>query len=802
MTEKRTAVDENRFVFTSEVNYEELPEFIAVHWTGLGFAPSDAFLGPLRAYLRPRHEVSEVWIIFPSDLRPLFETLRQSARLRTDTGDLVPRVYRFFSFGLDGEWLEEWPDTSPAVNRVTDSMMDAVIADGLRQLFRDTDSLATAAAGFHFAHPSGSHSARFIRSSQSVARLHHTYYVAMALTRKLRPLAKDLTVWVDTASISAVGYAYADLLRRVNVDGERRVETFGGYDGLESSLRPAPHDIVIVSGSTSGSLATRVVASKNMSVDNVITLFFLGKELAPENRGLVLCDLTNRDAEIVPSVRDARLQPYKTFKAERCEICASGSGTIQLEGDSFFPAASQLDLRMPTFADRPLGGKTGPRAQITDFDGSSYFNDLFGLKAIAAPAGTPVDGSPHGVSTRLGHLLREDYFAERVGRAADRAIGGTKPVSVVISLLDDDSTELGRLLAKRYLGDGSGDNFDVSPDIWREWKRARTDTLGAAADGGTVLVCAAVVGSGRRLTSISRELRKVAGGFDIRYFVTVAHPESSTTWDLLTKTLKRVSATETSELSYMWRLPRDPKLPGVSSPWARERQTLTKVATWLAEQADYSSLIGPLEARLLELNSLDESKLFVGATGVIAPVNKNFALWPFDWAEHEVKQVPTHAEIYATVAHLLYESRHRNPTVESRSITTRRHGYALHPAVFDRFNDPVIQAAILRAAEPGELHYTTDTDASRAVSDLLWFILTNMRTEAGDASYEFVLALCEGCDNKDAPGMRLDNAILRSRLDQLEQSEYGGLDLVNLQASSPHVRALLLYLRHRIKMPA
>lgn len=797
MTGQRTFVDENRYLFTTDVDHDDFPTFVVVQWTALSFVAAEDFLVPLRSYLRPRHEVSEVWMLFPEDLLPKFEELRRSERFAAD--DVVgPRIYRFFAVAPSGELHEELRVEGQDVVEVTDSVAGAVIEDGLRQLFRDTDSLATAAAGFHFTHPSGTHSEHFIRSSQSVSRTNHCYFMAMALLRVVDSEPEDATIWVDTAAIAPVAYAYIDLLRRGGLAGVRRVESFGGYGGMETSLRPVPHDLVLVSGSTSGSLAKAVVVDKRVPLASVVTLFYLGQELPPAEAGAVLCDLTNRDDRAHPSIRESRILPYQTFSAGTCRICAMGSGEIRLEGDSFFPATLQLDMRMPTFADRPLHGVSGPRHDILSFDGQDYFEDLFGTGAITYAAGTPVDGSPHGVSTRLKHLLdveERNAFTIRLDTAVQRSLEGAAPVAAVLSLLDDDSTALGKLLATRLLSTNREDNLDEEDVTWREWRLPGAESLSEAVEGGTILVCAAVVGSGRTLTSVSRDLRKVTGTFDTRYIVAAAHPESSTTWNMLTQTLRRVSPTDTSTLTQIWRLPREPRFPDAKSPWAREQATLTAVGTWLSNRREYRGLVPALENRTLQLGKLNSDTLFAGAKGDIASVNANFALWPFDWTKHSSGATPTHAEIYATVAHMLYESRRRSPRVDSRNITARRHGYALHPAVFDRFNDPVIQAAFLRAAEPGELHYTTDADASRAVADLLWFVLSNCSGEAGDAAYEFLLALCEGCDHENAPGMRIAPGSLRSVLAQLEDDRHLGTDFDKLDVSSNHVRALLLYLR-------
>lgn len=799
MTEKRTFVDENRYLFTTEVDRDGFTTFVAVQWTGISFRATESFLVPLRAYLKPRHEVSEVWFVFPEDLLPQFTELSASERFGSDGDTSAPREYRFFGVGVDGTFEECLRDDKHP-HPVTEEVTDNVVQDGLRQLFSDSEALATAAAGFHFTHPSGSHSEHFIRTSQAVSRVHHGYFVGLALLRALTAPRGDSTIWVDTAAISTAGYAYADLLQRNGVGGHRRIETFGGYSGLATNLRPAPADAVLVSGSTSGKLARqRIIGEKNVPANQVVTLFYISKDTWPADAGLLLCDLSNRNPKAHPSVRESRITPYKTFRAASCGICAIGSGEIQLDGDSFFPATSELDLRMPSFLDRPLRGASGPREnadELIQFDGSDYFNDLLGHEAITFDRGTAAGPSPHGVSTRLGHLFGDHSspVSRRILEMASALANGE--AVAIISLLDDDSTALGQMLADELLGTEAGNNLSEigeEPVPWREWRNRGATNLGELK-GGTILVCAAVVGSGRQLTSVSRDLRKIKGAFDIRYFVAAAHPESSTTWDMLEKTLERVSDTETSTLTYVWKLPREPRFPGSKTPWGREQATLSTVGEWFGSNNTDSGPVAALEQRMQELGSIDSTTLFVGAreNRVIAQVNAKFALWPFDWTDHRSGKVPTHAEIYATVAHLLYESRRRSPRIESRTITARRHGYALHPAVFDRFNDPVIQAALIRAAEPGELNYTTDADASRAVADLLWFVLSNIGNEAGDAAYEFLLALCEGLSTTDSSGLRISTQTLDTLLGQLR--ERYGEEFEGLHKAAPHVRALLLYL--------
>lgn len=800
--EHRTFVDEHRYIFTTDVEHGDLRAFVTVHWAGLTFAPDDSFLRPLRSYLDPRHEVAEVWFIYPADLDPLHVTLQAVDRFPKVDESGAPRKYRFFSVDKDGHLDEQRAESDSEEVTVTAEVASFVIADGLRQLFRDTDALASATAGFHFTHPGGSHSAHFIRTSQAVSRVQHCYFVAMALLGLL-PRRGDRTIWVDTAGIAPVAYAYIDLLRRYRLRRPARAETFTGHGGLTDTLRPGAHDLALISGSTSGTLARRVIKEKNLPAANVATLFYLGAATLPPSDGHVLCDLTNRDEEVTPSVRDARIAPYITTKRASCALCATGSGEIVLDGDSFFPIAGALDLRMPGLYDRPLNG-VRKRDDASQFDGQNYFEDLFGHNAIAFDSGSGLEPSTHGVSTRLSHLLEPGappVPAGRIASALDVAVEGVPSVTVVLSLADTDSSAVGAFAAQRVLGEAAAEVSAPAGMHWRVWRADGQDGLSGLTPDSTILICAGVVGSGRQLTAVSRELRQVKGGFETRYFVGVAHPESSTTWTILEQTLGRASSSKVSRLTPTWTLPREPRSPGSESPWTRETDQLRRIGGWLSRYSAYSSSIPALETRLQQLDALTDNTLFVGATASdrdveMPPINPRFALWPFEWGTHEqapAGAVPTHAEIYATIAHLLYESRRLSPQIDKRTITARRHGFALHPAIFDRLNDPVIQAAVLRAAEPGELHFDLDHDASRAVGDLLVFVLANLTTQAGNAAYEFLLAMCEGLHTERSYGLRVDDGT-RERVLGDARALYGE-DFADAQDTAPRIRALLLFLR-------
>jgi hypothetical protein len=65
----------------------------------------------------------------------------------------------------------------------------------------------------------------------------------------------------------------------------------------------------------------------------------------------------------------------------------------------------------------------------------------------------------------------------------------------------------------------------------------------------------------------------------------------------------------------------------------------------------------------------------------------------------------------------------------------------LDPENFARYNDGVIQAALLRAAHPSELDYSSSDEVSHRMADLLSSIFRQHSRQQGEAALEFAFSL-------------------------------------------------------------
>ncbi|PRB17266.1 hypothetical protein [Microbacterium sp. MYb62] len=115
----------------------------------------------------------------------------------------------------------------------------------------------------------------------------------------------------------------------------------------------------------------------------------------------------------------------------------------------------------------------------------------------------------------------------------------------------------------------------------------------------------------------------------------------------------------------------------------------------------------------------------------------------------------THAEVYFTISSVLHRARHSKDAKFSL-FEQPGFGHVLSPANVDRFNDPVIQAAILRAARGTELHFDNLEQQSRHMAAAIETAVRSWSDEErGASALEYVLSLVRGVEKIGAGALRL-----------------------------------------------
>ncbi|KQW60467.1 hypothetical protein ASC92_27665 [Variovorax sp. Root411] len=221
-------------------------------------------------------------------------------------------------------------------------------------------------------------------------------------------------------------------------------------------------------------------------------------------------------------------------------------------------------------------------------------------------------------------------------------------------------------------------------------------------DRAAPIVCvAAVVGRGNALLSLSRDLRNCHVGARL-YLIGMQVAESSAKLDTFDRNLKHSSHKSPIEV-----LRKNVFLSAdtVTESFQQEL-ALYQAPNELAERKD-SLLRGP-EATQLFLPSGPQLRDAL-------VLNVDFAFW-----DGKYEPSAYQAEVLGTISTILQNARTsklRSSEHQLRSPLLMH--VALDPENFARFNEGIIQAALLRAALPSELDYRGDIQASAYMTTLL-----------------------------------------------------------------------------------
>lgn len=142
------------------------------------------------------------------------------------------------------------------------------------------------------------------------------------------------------------------------------------------------------------------------------------------------------------------------------------------------------------------------------------------------------------------------------------------------------------------------------------------------------------------------------------------------------------------------------------------------------------------ESRLNELNSsegLTNNVFLPKKNGKPLILNKNFAFFEFsNWEPKDIQQ----SKVYFTILSVIHSIR-----INRNISQTAFERFLLSPENFNRYNDGIIQSAILRSASKNELNYQIDSSASRQMSSIILGAIEET-DNVDSAPYEFLMAIC------------------------------------------------------------
>ncbi len=217
-----------------------------------------------------------------------------------------------------------------------------------------------------------------------------------------------------------------------------------------------------------------------------------------------------------------------------------------------------------------------------------------------------------------------------------------------------------------------------------------------------VLIVAAVIGKGTKLLSISRDLRDIHTGAK-NYLVGFQVSDSIFDYEKLRKNLEYSSNKSKNIFSSM---------------------DSFAIGTSLANTYRNEKIIP-----FYDSSTRNEPLL----------LRNDFAMWDTSYDPSEDHS----ASVLLTMASILQNARESKEFEDTndRLNSDTLQQVVLDPENFARFNDGIIQAALLRAAHPQELDYSSDRETSRHMKEILKNIFLSFDRDQGEASYEMAHAL-------------------------------------------------------------
>lgn len=247
-----------------------------------------------------------------------------------------------------------------------------------------------------------------------------------------------------------------------------------------------------------------------------------------------------------------------------------------------------------------------------------------------------------------------------------------------------------------------------------------------------LLIVATVVGRGTKLLSISRDLRDTHFGAR-HYLMGFQIGESIDDCAQLKSNLKYSAQKSSITVSMMESLAIG-RTVGVT--FEMEQELLSKWK-WLPDLPHIKDRVSELQQR-----SGVAQGAFLPATlqdNECLMLRTDFAYWERGYStefDHSIA-------VLLTAAVMLQRAREFNKFQDDghRLASDAFQQVVLDPENFARYNDGVIQAALLRVAHPTELDYSSGEDVSRRMADLLSGIFRLNSRQQGEAALEFAFAI-------------------------------------------------------------
>lgn len=615
--------------------------------------------------------------------------------------------------------------------KLSNLSMKEILNRGMSKIFRENGGLIVSQSAHHFVFPSGKHSDRFLRPGNVLLSGIHIQFICFSLYYHFK--GKHFSnIYCDTSSINSLAYAFSALMREYTPEltDSLHIESFGSYKVFENAKFSAPLNcLFLISSSTSGSIIRRMMEDRKGTIrdENIAIIYGLDVEQEYSNR--VLCDLS------IDLVRNPdgleKFESYNVNKGETCQFCKKGSMPVEIKGDVFL-------LEKPSVKGIVLA-KSDYSALLKGF-GAYFYKGISGESIIRCfYKENAADDKRYELYFDIETIFKEyidnkdrSSFTEIFSRL-EKHITSAVPASLkYIIVLPDNSS---RLLAK------------IIQSVVNKCGIKLTDEriLGLTSIGtinkdekGTILVVSSSVATGRNLLFISRALRDFEENYQRIYFTIINRTSDNEHYGFLESNLSQGEFGKgTHRIINVKNILCPPE--AYDTPWHMEIDFLKRFAEYLEEKSMYKDIIDYCYERVADLENsgknkgLDNNLFFRSWKGESLKIRKGFAFAPnFNGFIESSSQ----SDIYFIICVIIHEIRNSGRLNQSEYVRN-----LLEPGNFVRYNDGIIQAAILRAAREDELRYDLSDTMSGQMQAVIQDMVNHFEDDHAEGLVEFFYAI-------------------------------------------------------------
>lgn len=596
-----------------------------------------------------------------------------------------------------------------------------LVRSGSTIIFKNNGGLVESTPDHHFVFPSKKHCAKFIRTGNVLIHQTEIFFLAIQL---LKHFENRNVIYCDTSSINVLPYTVFELLRRFNISFEcPTVHSFESYELFESHRESFPPDsLVLISSSTSGNIIDRILKEKRADKSQIQVIYFLGtNEKYLNHSSNIICNLTRDDSFLMGEIE------FDTFdNPDKCTLCLDHSRPIHIRSDVFLTVQPKIEKHLltvkPEYAPKHISpfvqhyrAHSAKDSVIKVFYKDNYANADYEIY--------------FDFVYLIENIKKFKRFDESLNRHIDKFIPAN--TKYFLHLPDTGSEKLAEYIVSKIPN-------SIKPTLIK-LETGFTEKI--IEDNGSVVIIASCITTGKKLLQISRLMRN-RENLNLIYFVGIYRPINDSFSTDLINDLKK-GKNKSDERPFVAVETINCSIQQVDTSWEQEKTFLEKFLGTIDENGN-KELYSFVNERLDILRDnkkqkgLSDNVFLKKINGDKLQLRKNFAFWTFNnYSDNDVAQSEVYFTISLIITNLENNDINSHPSLKQTNYVRN----ILSPRNFHRFNDGVIQAALLRCGKTEYFSYDLDSESSLKMKEFLLSIIEKYDSEDGEALLEFILAI-------------------------------------------------------------